>query len=118
MVRYVGRAMHQTTTASESCRNWFRHLLATKALRHRDVRSTIGQGGWLDERSVLGYAFDVPERRRQIVQQIDADTTTTRTADRMRIFINKINRLTSSLLPLVREMSIARWHMVVPQLWW
>ena len=47
--------------------HWFRHLLATKMLQLGDLRSTMEQGGWLDPRSVMGYAHDVPDHRRGIV---------------------------------------------------
>jgi hypothetical protein len=39
------------------------------------------QGGWLDMRSVFGYAHDVPEHRHDLVAQIDdIDTPLTRDA--------------------------------------
>lgn len=50
--------------------HWFRHMLATRLLR-KDPRAAMEQGGWLDIRSVVGYAQDVPEHRRQLV--VDAD---------------------------------------------
>ncbi len=50
--------------------HWFRHRLATLMLR-RDPRSTMEQGGWLDMRSVMGYAHDAPEYRRQLVADLD-----------------------------------------------
>jgi site-specific recombinase XerD len=51
--------------------HWLRHRLATLMLR-RDPRATMEQGGWLDIRSVIGYAHDVPEYRRQLVAEMDA----------------------------------------------
>jgi hypothetical protein len=50
--------------------HWFRHLLATRLLR-RDPRAAMEQGGWLDIRSVIGYAQDVPAHRRQLVADMD-----------------------------------------------
>ena len=50
--------------------HWFRHLLATKMLQLGDLRSTMEQGGWLDPRSVMGYAHDVPDHRRGIVEKL------------------------------------------------
>jgi Phage integrase family len=50
--------------------HWFRHLLATKLLR-RDPRAAMEQGGWLDIRSVMGYAHDVPEYRRKLNAEAD-----------------------------------------------
>ncbi len=50
--------------------HWFRHLLATCLLR-RDPRAAMEQGGWLDIRSVIGYAQDVPAHRRQLVADMD-----------------------------------------------
>ncbi|HEY7242570.1 MAG TPA: hypothetical protein VH678_01640, partial [Xanthobacteraceae bacterium] len=37
----------------------------------RDPRAAMEQGGWLDVRSVIGYAHDVPEYRRQLVNEMD-----------------------------------------------
>ncbi len=45
--------------------HWFRHLLATR-MRH-DIRAAMEQGGWQDERSIMGYIHDVPESRRAAV---------------------------------------------------
>jgi site-specific recombinase XerD len=50
--------------------HWFRHLLATRLLR-QDPRAAMEQGGWLDIRSVIGYAQDVPAHRRQLVVDMD-----------------------------------------------
>jgi hypothetical protein len=50
--------------------HWFRHMLATRLLR-KDPRAAMEQGGWLDIRSVIGYAQDVPEHRRQLVVDMD-----------------------------------------------
>jgi hypothetical protein len=52
--------------------HWFRHLLATNLLATGDLKSTMEQGGWRDARSVMRYAHDVPERRRQLVRQMAA----------------------------------------------
>jgi len=45
-------------------------MLATHLLR-KDPRAAMEQGGWLDIRSVIGYAQDVPENRRQLVVDMD-----------------------------------------------
>jgi hypothetical protein len=50
--------------------HWFRHLLATRLMR-LDPRAAMEQGGWLDIRSVIGYAQDVPAHRRQLVRDMD-----------------------------------------------
>jgi site-specific recombinase XerD len=50
--------------------HWFRHLLATNLLAMGDLVSTMEQGGWIDPRSVVGYARDVPERRRALVTRL------------------------------------------------
>jgi hypothetical protein len=34
-------------------------------------RAAMEQGGWLDIRSVIGYAQDVPAHRRQLVADMD-----------------------------------------------
>jgi site-specific recombinase XerD len=50
--------------------HWFRHLLATRLMR-LDPRAAMEQGGWLDIRSVIGYAQDVPAHRRRLVRDMD-----------------------------------------------
>ena len=64
--------------------HWFRHMLATKL--RGDVRAAMDQGGWIDERSVMGYTIDVPEHRRRLINELDAHPAATpltrrRTAD-------------------------------------
>lgn len=53
--------------------HWFRHRLATLWIR-RDPRAAMEQGGWLDIRSMMGYAQDVQEFRRQVAGELDAFT--------------------------------------------
>jgi integrase len=65
--------------------HWFRHRLATLLLR-QDPRAAMEQGGWLDIRSVMGYALDVPEHRHKLVTAMDdldtfLDTPTMRTRE-------------------------------------
>jgi len=43
---------------------------ATEQMKKAPGRSRR-QGGWLDIRSVIGYAHDVPEYRRQLVAEMD-----------------------------------------------
>lgn len=50
--------------------HWFRHRMATFMIR-KDLKATMEQGGWLDPRSPMGYAHDVPEHRRQVVAELD-----------------------------------------------
>jgi hypothetical protein len=44
----------------------------------------MDQGGWIDERSVMGYVMDVTEHRRRLVNELDKapdiDTPLTRGA--------------------------------------
>jgi hypothetical protein len=49
--------------------HWFRHMLATR-MRH-DLKAAMEQGGWRDERSILGYIHDVPDERRATVAAFD-----------------------------------------------
>lgn len=59
--------------------HWFRHRLATLWLR-RDPRAAMEQGGWLDIRSLMGYASDVPEFRRQLAGEMDLSAALPRKA--------------------------------------
>ncbi len=68
--------------------HWFRHLLATR-MRY-DLKSAMEQGGWRDERSVLGYVIDVPEGRRAIVNGFEDFTRGRR---RLRQTSNSSDRL-------------------------
>ena len=52
--------------------HWFRHLLATRF--RGDIKGAMDQGGWIDERSVMGYTLDAPEHRRKVVSQFDDGT--------------------------------------------
>jgi len=58
--------------------HWFRHRLATVMLATGDIRSAMEQGGWEDSRSLLGYAHDVPQRRRALILAMDAPDQTTK----------------------------------------
>lgn len=79
-----GRALDVLLVARDDARllrrvtqHWFRHLLATR-MRH-DLRAAMEQGGWLDERSILGYVHDVPAARRAAVAAFeDFGTSLTR----------------------------------------
>ena len=51
--------------------HWFRHMLASRMLRMGDLRSAMDQGGWLDVKSVIPYAHDVPDYRRSVVSNFD-----------------------------------------------
>ena len=52
--------------------HWFRHNLATTLLaRGASIRDIMDQAGWLDPKSVLGYAHDVPEVRRRKVNLLE-----------------------------------------------
>lgn len=62
--------------------HWFRHLLATKM--RGDIRAAMDQGGWIDERSVMGYTIDVQEHRRRLVDNLDTDTTDSSAGNRRR----------------------------------
>lgn len=74
----LAQAQSDAALVRKITQHWFRHLLATKLLR-RDPRAAMEQGGWLDIRSVMGYAHDVPEYRRKLVTESDdLDTYRTR----------------------------------------
>jgi hypothetical protein len=66
----VAAARAKRQLVAQITQHWFRHALATQMLSKGDLRSAMEQGGWLDPNSVLGYAHDVPEVRRAIVNKI------------------------------------------------
>jgi site-specific recombinase XerD len=56
--------------------HWFRHHLATFMLSSgADIRSVMAQGGWRNMDVVLGYAHDVPEKRRSFVRRMAIGTS-------------------------------------------
>jgi hypothetical protein len=64
------RAAADAELVGKVTQHWFRHLFATKMLR-LDPRAAMEQAGWLDIRSLIGYAQDVPEHRRKLVAGMD-----------------------------------------------
>ncbi len=62
--------------------HWFRHMLATNMLKGgADIGTVMRQGGWMDEKSVLGYDHDVADFRCKKVTELPiADTSSTRDA--------------------------------------
>jgi hypothetical protein len=71
-----GGALDRLLTAKDDARllrrltqHWFRHLLATRM--RGDLRAGMEQGGWLDERSIMGYIHDVPAARRAAVDAFE-----------------------------------------------
>lgn len=78
----IDRAAADAALLAQVTQHWFRHLMATNWLRH-DPRATMEQGGWLDVRSVMGYAHDVPEYRQKLAAAADdLGTLVTRKAGR------------------------------------
>jgi site-specific recombinase XerD len=68
------------TVMRDVTQHWFRHNLATQILANKgDVRVAMDQAGWLDVRSVMAYAHDVPQHRRAVVNLLPLpDTPLTR----------------------------------------
>lgn len=66
----IGQARADADLIGKITQHWFRHRLATLWIR-RDPRAAMEQGGWLDIRSMMGYAQDVPEFRRQVATDLD-----------------------------------------------
>jgi site-specific recombinase XerC len=62
-----GRAAHRLI--GRVTQHWFRHMLATRF--RGDIKGAMEQGGWIDERSVMGYTLDAPEHRRKVVASFD-----------------------------------------------
>jgi hypothetical protein len=69
--RLVSDARGEHRLIGRVTQHWFRHLLATRF--RGDIKGAMAQGGWIDERSVMGYTLDAPEHRRQIVVTFDKD---------------------------------------------
>lgn len=56
--------------------HWFRHALATRLLDSTgNLRLVMDQGGWLDPRSVMGYAKTIDASRRAAIGAMAADAS-------------------------------------------
>lgn len=54
--------------------HWFRHAMATRLLdRTGNPRLVMDQGGWLDIRSVMGYATTIEASRRDAIEAMATD---------------------------------------------
>lgn len=70
-IEALGHGRDREALIGQVTQHWFRHNLATRILAGGgDVRAAMEQGGWLDVRSVLGYAHDVPSHRRAVVDSL------------------------------------------------
>jgi site-specific recombinase XerD len=68
----IAERLAQAELVAQVTPHWFRHRFATKALADGiDLRTTMEQAGWLDYRSVMGYAHDVPPQRREAIERLD-----------------------------------------------
>ncbi len=57
--------------------HWFRHALATRLLDSTgNLRLVMDQGGWLDPRSVMGYASTIDASRRAAIGALATDAAT------------------------------------------
>jgi integrase len=79
----IGERLAQAELVAKVTPHWFRHRFATMALADgMDLRGAMEQAGWLDYRSVMGYAHDVPMRRREAIERLailpTPDTSLTR----------------------------------------
>ena len=73
----AGTAWNDIKLMRHVTQHWFRHLLATTMMAVRaPVRVGMDQGGWLTVESYMAYAHDVPEVRRQVVDQLPIGTPT------------------------------------------
>lgn len=67
----IEQARAGSALMSQVTPHWFRHRFATMALAGGvDVRTGMEQGGWLDYRSFMGYAHDVPDHRRHALERV------------------------------------------------
>lgn len=78
----AGQAWADRRLMGQVTQHWFRHLLATTMMAlQAPVRVGMDQGGWLTVESFMAYAHDVPEVRRQIVDQLPIPARATRVND-------------------------------------
>jgi len=90
----IAAAKADAALLGQVTQHWFRHLLATRLLQIGDIRTAMDQGGWIDQRSVMGYSHDAPEHRRRIVDALDGfDTTLTHDRDQSTASNGKINAI-------------------------
>lgn len=67
----AGQARADLRLMGQITQHWFRHLLATTMMAlGAPHRVAMDQGGWLTVESFMAYAHDVPEVRRQVVDQL------------------------------------------------
>lgn len=67
----AGQAWADLRLMGQITQHWFRHLLATTMMAlGASHRVAMDQGGWLTVESFMAYAHDVPEVRRQVVDQL------------------------------------------------
>src|SRR5262249_19867761 len=79
----IASTKEQCALVSQITPHWFRHHLATFMLSNGgDIRAVMEQGGWRSMEVVLGYAHDVPERRRALIERMAVDTPSTRSGVR------------------------------------
>lgn len=68
---HIAHVKDRARLIGQITQHWFRHLLADAMLKAgADIRTVMNQGGWLDQKSVIGYSRDVEEYRRQKVNQL------------------------------------------------
>lgn len=67
----AGQAWTDLRLMRQVIQHWFRHLLATTLMSmNAPARVAMDQAGWLTVESYMAYAHDVPEVRRQVVDQL------------------------------------------------
>jgi hypothetical protein len=72
----AGQAWADRKLMRQITQHWFRHLLATTMMAMQaPARVAMDQAGWLTVESFMGYAHDVPEVRRQVVEQLPIPKT-------------------------------------------
>jgi len=68
-------AKGQAKLLRQVTQHWLRHWFATYAqAAGMPLRLVMEQGGWRDERSVLGYQHDVPAVRRRLIEALPIGT--------------------------------------------
>jgi site-specific recombinase XerD len=84
-INIIKEAKSSASLVERVTQHWFRHLMANRLLKSgADIKTVMAQGGWLDPKSVIGYSHDVPDYRRDKINEMQAPGTSSNTPDAAR----------------------------------